>query len=76
MKWFIRSNVTFQNPYLLAEVDRRFYGDTVPAPTRLEVLQRFESYVKQELSKGMALHHLTRHILGLLRGQPGARQWR
>jgi tRNA-dihydrouridine synthase A len=66
----------YHNPYLLAEVDHRFYGDTAPAPTRLEVLQRFESYVKRELSKGTALHHLTRHILGLLRGQPGARQWR
>lgn len=66
----------YHNPYLLAEVDRRFYGDSRPPPTRLEVLERFEPYIRQELARGTALHHMTRHILGLLQGQPGARRWR
>jgi tRNA-dihydrouridine synthase A len=66
----------YHNPYLLAEVDRRFYGEATPPPTRAEVLERFEEYVRRELAKGARLHHMTRHILGLYQGQPGARRWR
>ena len=66
----------YHDPYLLAEVDRRLYNDPRPPPTRLEVLERFDLYIKEELSRGTALHPMTRPILGLFQGQPGARRWR
>jgi tRNA-dihydrouridine synthase A len=66
----------YHNPYLLAEVDRRFYGETAKPLTRAEVLERFEEYVRLELAKGARIHHMTRHILGLYQSQPGARRWR
>ena len=66
----------YHTPYLLAEVDRRFYGAASPAPTRGEVLERFLPYVERKLGEGVRLHQMTRHILGLFQGQPGARAFR
>lgn len=66
----------YQNPYLLASVDQRLFGDPAPILDRRQIVQRLLPYVEQELAKGLYLHRITRHILGLFQGQPGARQWR
>lgn len=66
----------YQNPYILAEIDARFYGDPRPAPSRHEVLEAFLPYVERELAAGTHLHAMTRHILGLFQGCPGARAFR
>jgi len=66
----------YRNPYLLAEADRRFFGALVPAPTRAEVLARYEDYMRREQAAGTPVHHMARHLAGLFLGQPGARQWR
>jgi tRNA-dihydrouridine synthase A len=66
----------YHNPWLLADVDRRFAGDTDPVSDRYQVIQRFIPYVEDELSRGAHLQQMTRHILGLFHGQPGARAWR
>ena len=60
----------------MAEVDRRFYGAAATAPTRGQVLERYRPYVERKLSEGVRLHQMTRHILGLFQGQPGARAFR
>ena len=66
----------YQTPYVLAEVDQRFYGAKTPVPTRHEVLERFLPYVEAQLSRGIHLHAMSRHILGLFQGLPGARAFR
>lgn len=67
----------YHNPYLLASVDQRLMGDnTRPIPSRHEILEAFLPYVEMELAKGTPLKQITRHILGLFQGEPGARQWR
>lgn len=66
----------YQNPYLLAEVDARFYGEAAAPLSRHEVLEAFLPYVQRELAHGTHLHAMTRHILGLFQGQPGARAFR
>ncbi|MDO8289648.1 MAG: tRNA dihydrouridine(20/20a) synthase DusA [Parvibaculum sp.] len=66
----------YQTPYVLAEVDRRFYGATTPVPTRHDILERFIPYVEEQLSRGIHLHAMSRHILGLFTGMPGARAYR
>ena len=66
----------YQTPYVLAEVDRRFYGATMPVPTRHEILEGFLPYVEEQLARGIHLHAMTRHILGLFQGLPGARAYR
>ncbi len=66
----------YHNPYLMAEVDARIYGEDFVAPTREEVLERYAAYAEHHLRNGTRLHHLTRHILGLYHGQPRARAYR
>ncbi len=45
-------------------------------PTRHEIIEALLPYVEAELAKGTRLHAITRHILGLFNGLPGARKWR
>ncbi|MDD3762222.1 MAG: tRNA dihydrouridine(20/20a) synthase DusA [Nevskiales bacterium] len=66
----------YENPYILAEVDHRIFGDDAAAPSREQVIERLRPYVMSELEAGTPLHHITRHILGLFRGQPGGRAFR
>ncbi len=66
----------YHNPYLLAEMDALFYGQTEQVSTRLEILESFLPFAEQALAGGARLHHLSRHILGLFHGQPGARKFR
>ena len=40
------------------------------------MLKSFISYAREELDRGTALKHMTRHILGLFQGQPGAKRFR
>jgi tRNA-dihydrouridine synthase A len=66
----------YQDPYLLAQVDRALFGVSEAPPSRLEVLDRFMPYVEAELARGQRLNQMTRHILGLFHGQPRARAFR
>jgi tRNA-dihydrouridine synthase A len=66
----------YQNPWVLAAADRRIFGDAEPAPSRHQVLQTYLPFVERELTRGVPLGHITRHLLGLFQGRPGARAWR
>ena len=66
----------YHNPYLLAEVDQRLFGSEAPVVSRSEVLARLRPYIVAHLAEGGAMHHVTRHILGLGQGFPGARRFR
>lgn len=66
----------YQNPYLLARVDRALYDDSAQVPTRADVLAAYLPYVQQQLAEGASLQHLTRHILGIYKGEPGGRLFR
>ncbi len=66
------------DPYLFAEADFKIYGDErrkTPL-TREEILEKMQPYLEQELKKGVAEKQITRHWLGLYRGEPGARAFR
>ncbi len=66
----------YQNPYLLAEIEQVLFANETPLLTRYEILERFMAYVQQNLDQGIYLGHMSRHILGLFLGQPGARAYR
>jgi tRNA-dihydrouridine synthase A len=66
----------YQNPFALAAWERALHGRADPLPERTEIVQRLLSYVERELAEGTPLRAITRHILGLFNGQPGARAWR
>jgi tRNA-dihydrouridine synthase A len=66
----------YQNPYLLAEADRRLFGAATPAPSRRDVLDALVPYLERHLHGGGRLNNVTRHILGLYHGRPRARAFR
>jgi len=66
----------YQTPYRLALADRLFYGSSEPAPTRREVVLGIIPYLEAMLAQGVYLSRITRHMLGLLAGQPGAKAWK
>ncbi|NBC14070.1 MAG: tRNA dihydrouridine(20/20a) synthase DusA [Gammaproteobacteria bacterium] len=66
----------YQTPWLLADADRVIFSDPTPPPMPHEVLDAFVPYVEHQLAAGVPLNAITRHILGLFQGRPGARRWR
>ena len=66
----------YQDPYCLAEWQRALLGAEEPVPTRREIVERLLPYVERELQGGTPLKAITRHILNLFQGLPGARAWR
>jgi tRNA-dihydrouridine synthase A len=66
----------YENPYLLAQADSRWFGVTREVPSRAALVEAFKPYVAAELARGLKLHSMTRHILGLFQGVRGGRAWR
>jgi tRNA-dihydrouridine synthase A len=66
----------YQTPWLLSHVDHRFFGAENTVANRHEAVSGFLPYMERQLAEGVPLHHMTRHMLGLFHGQPGARRWR
>lgn len=64
----------YHDPYVLARVEAALYD--APLPSRESVLQHMRPYVEAELARGTALKHISRHLLGLYQGEPGARGFR
>lgn len=61
---------------ILAEADSRVFGSNNPAKHPAEVVLRMRPYVDAHLAQGGRLHQITRHMLGVFAGRPGARHWR
>jgi len=70
----------YHNPWLMASFDTRYYGDAAAPKSRLEVLQAMLPYIAAQLERhgerGLKLNSITRHMLGLMAGMPGARAFR
>ena len=65
-----------KTPWMLAQADRLIFGEGAAPASRYAVLGRVLPYVARELAAGVPLGNMSRHILGLFQGQPGARAWR
>ena len=66
----------YHDPWLLAQVDARVYGEPSQALRRAEVVERTIAYASRMRSRGVPLRSIVRHVLGLYHGRPGARAWR
>ena len=66
----------YQNPEILLRVDSELFGEPAPVGDAFEALQAYEPYIAAQLAEGIRLHDITRHLLGLFAGMPGARLWR
>lgn len=66
----------YHTPFELARVDSRVYGAPDPVADPVEAIAAYRPHVERELAAGTRLHAITRHMLGLFAGRPGARRWR
>ena len=67
----------YHRPFVLSELERVLYPDTgYELTTRSAVLERMATYADREVAHGTRLSAITRHMLGLYGGEPGAREYR
>ena len=66
----------YHNPWLMSQVDSRLYGMEKPTVERKQVIEKMLPYIEAEMSRGTYLSHITRHMLGIYQGEPGARRFR
>jgi tRNA-dihydrouridine synthase A len=66
----------YREPWRLLAVDPLLFGLPSPAPSPRAALELLMPYVARELARGIRLHAITRHVLGLFNGVPGARAFR
>ena len=66
----------YHNPALLADVDHLIYGDDEKPTDMAEIIEAMCEYVDRHIADGGRLSHISRHMVGLFTGQPGARRWR
>jgi len=65
----------YHTPWLLAECQRQLFGGQAIG-TREDVVETMNEYLENQLRQGVAAKHVSRHMLGLFHGLPGARAWR
>ena len=65
----------YENPYLLTAIEHRVFGGA-DAPSRHEIVEKTLPFIERQRADGVPLPRITRHMLGLYRGQRGARGWR
>ncbi len=66
----------YDDPYLFAEADRQIFSTDRHPGTRHEVGERMVAYAARCIEQGHRLHAITRHMMGLFQGVPGARAYR
>ncbi len=66
----------YQNPWILAQADALVFGSEGDLQSRHQIIEALIPFVDRELSAGTPINRITRHILGLFQGLPGARKWR
>jgi len=70
----------YADPLLLSRIQERYLnrlsGRSWTAPRRAAVIRSMAEYAQRAMADGTRLHHITRHLLGLYAGMPGARRWR
>ena len=66
----------YHTPEILLEVDPHLFGDESPFQNAFDALEVYFPYIERQLKDGVPLHAMTRHLLGLFHGRPGARSYR
>jgi tRNA-dihydrouridine synthase A len=66
----------YQDPALLLSVDPVFFGEPAPVADAFEAIEAFIPYIESQLAAGIHLSAISRHVLGLFNGMPGARLFR
>ncbi|MEE4217645.1 MAG: tRNA dihydrouridine(20/20a) synthase DusA [Xanthomonadales bacterium] len=65
----------YQNPWILSELQNRIFGRT-GVEDRAAAIHALTPYLERHVASGMPVKHVSRHVLGLFQGMPGAKRWR
>ena len=65
----------YHTPWLLAECQQRLF-EKQSIKTREDIIESMNAYVERQAGEGVAVKHISRHLLGLFQGLPGAKAWR
>ncbi len=66
----------YQTPFILNTVDQRYFGGADKPKSEHEIVRDMLPYIEAHMARGGSLFQVTRHMLGLFHGVPGARLWR
>ena len=66
----------YHTPYILAEIDNKFFRALGVAPTRSDALTALIPYAAQHIARGGKLSNITRHVLGLYHARPRGKLFR
>ena len=66
----------YQTPWLLSKVDTEIFSDSTNPVSYSTVIEGMIEYIKRRMAEGVPLKSITRHMMGLFHGEPGARSWR
>ncbi len=66
----------YQNPYFLHSVDAEIFGESRSNKSRIDYLHDYIPYIQAQLEQGIPLRHMSRHLMGLFKGEKGGKQYR
>ncbi|MDG1273655.1 MAG: tRNA dihydrouridine(20/20a) synthase DusA [Alphaproteobacteria bacterium] len=66
----------YQTPWILSKVDSEIFSDVTRSVSRLAIIDGMIDYIDRRMMEGVPLKSITRHMMGLFHGEPGARSWR
>ncbi len=66
----------YQNPYLLAQLEQVIFDQQFSVPSRSTIFEQYCQYMQQQMQQGERIKNMSRHIIGLYQGQPGAKRFR
>ncbi len=76
MSGVMLGRAAYHEPAMLADIDHRFFGDKERPFDLVATMRAMADYAEEELTHGARLNNITRHMLGLANGRPGARVFR
>jgi len=66
----------YHNPYIMTHIDAQLYAENHSQKSRMDVLDAYKEYMQKQMSEGVYLKSMSRHLLGLFTGEVGAKAWR
>jgi len=66
----------YHHPWMLAGVDPVLFGEEPPLSSPFDAIDPLVAYASRHVARGGRRREVTRHVLGLFNGLPGARRWR
>jgi tRNA-dihydrouridine synthase A len=68
--------LAYHDPYFLAQLDWKVFGDEAPARSRADVMRALVPYAEAQHARGVPLRAISRHVLGLYHARSGGRRFR